>query len=129
VDADTLAAYGLGLDVRRALEWRREVVRARGRADVGPSVAFSPELERRAVGERMAARTGRVFLADVPDGFRGRLEVGPEGSPFAVISDGSRFVLVGASPELRGLAGRAVEVRREHEGRLGVRALDRGRQL
>jgi hypothetical protein len=74
----------------------------------------------------MAARTGQVFLADVPDGFRGRLEIGPEGSPFAVVSDGQRFLLVPPSLGLRPLAGSAVEVQRQADGVVRVRARDRG---
>jgi hypothetical protein len=125
VDAETLAAHGLGLDVRRALERRKEILHERSRGTDAPSAAAQTELERRAVGEGMGARTGQIFLASVPDGFRGRLEIGPEGSPFAVVSDGQRFVLVPATPELRKLAGTAVEVTRDADGIVRVR--DRGR--
>jgi hypothetical protein len=74
----------------------------------------------------MAARTGQVFLAEVPEGFRGRLEVGAEGALFAVISDGQRFVLVPATRGLRPLAGNAVEVQGQADGMVRVRARDRG---
>jgi hypothetical protein len=102
LNTESLAPRGLGLDVSRAVARRREVLGERGRADRMPSGASAVELRSRAVGEEMAARTGRTFLADAPDGFRGRLEVGPEGSPFAVVSDGKSLVLVPASRELRG---------------------------
>jgi hypothetical protein len=41
------------------------------------------EMQRRAVGEAMAARTRQKFLAKAPDGFRGRVQAGPEGTPCA----------------------------------------------
>ena len=47
------------------------------------------EVERQAVGEGMAARTRQAFLARTPDGFRGRVQVGPAGAPYAVVSDGA----------------------------------------
>ena len=75
----------------------------------------------------MAARTRQEFLAKTPEGFRGRVQVGPEGAPSAVVSDGARFVLVPASQEIRGLAGKTVAMARDGHGRLTIRALDMDR--
>jgi hypothetical protein len=71
------------------------------------------------------SRTRQQFLAKTPDRFSGRLHAGPEGAPYAVVSDGARFVLVPASREMRGFADKSVEVTRDSRGRLVVRALDR----
>jgi hypothetical protein len=84
------------------------------------------ELERRAVGDGMAARTGHRFLDKVPEGFRGHVKAGPDGAPYFVVTDGSRFVLLPASRELRALDGRAVGVSRDRQGRLRVGPPDRG---
>ena len=75
----------------------------------------------------MAARTRQEFLAKTPDRFRGRLQVGPEGAPYAAVSDGARFVLVPASQEIRGLAGKTVAIARDGHGRLTISALDKDR--
>ena len=75
----------------------------------------------------MAARTRHEFLAKTPEGFRGRVQVGPEGAPYAVVSDGARFVLVPASRELRVLTGKTVVVARDGHGRHTIRASDRDR--
>jgi hypothetical protein len=75
----------------------------------------------------MAARTRQEFLAKTPDGFRGRVRVGPEAAPYAIVSDGARFVLVPASRELRALTGKTVVVARDGHGRLTMHAPDRDR--
>jgi hypothetical protein len=48
------------------------------------------ELERRAVGERMAASLGLELLAEPPAHFRGRVVVAPGTPGVALVSDGSR---------------------------------------
>jgi len=73
----------------------------------------------------MAARTGQQFVATTPERFRGKVRAGSEGVPYAVVTDGLRFILVPASRDLRSLAGKAVEVLRDPQGRLSVRAIDR----
>jgi hypothetical protein len=73
----------------------------------------------------MAVRTRQHFLAKTPDGFRGRLQAGPEGAPYSVVSDGARFVLVPASSEHRALTGKALVISRDAQGRLTIRAPDR----
>jgi type IV secretory pathway VirD2 relaxase len=128
VDGAVLAPWGFGADVRGALDRRRDALRAFGIAPEDPRRdAKLRELEKRAVGEEMASRTRQVFLAKTPDGFRGQLRVGPEGAPYAIVSDGARFVLVPASQDLRVLTGKTVVVARDGHGHLTIRAPDRDR--
>jgi hypothetical protein len=75
----------------------------------------------------MASRTREEFLAKTPERFRGRVQVGPEGAHYAVVSDGARFVLVPSSRELRVLTGKTVVVARDGHGHLTIRAPDRDR--
>jgi hypothetical protein len=126
VDEPSLAHWGLGSELRRALDQRREALRTLGIAGEETRDGTKlQELKRRAGGERMAARTGQQFLAETPDLFRGKVRAGPEGAPFVVVTDGLRFILVPASPDTRGSAGKAVEVARDPQGRLSIRAFDR----
>jgi type IV secretory pathway VirD2 relaxase len=128
VEKASLAPWGFGADVRQALERRREALRAIGIAQEDPRKdAKLREAERRAVGEGMAARTHQEFLVKAPDRFRGRLQAGPEGAPYGVVTDGARFVLLPASGEVRRLAGKPVEVLRDAQGRLSIRSRDRDR--
>jgi len=91
-----------GAEVRQALEERRAVLHELGVAPGDPDrVAQLRELQRRAVGEEVAARSRQKFLAQAPSTFRGRLRPLQEHDAYAVVSDGARFVLVPASPELR----------------------------
>ncbi len=76
----------------------------------------------------MAARTGHQFLARIPDVFRGQVKAGPEGAPYTVVTDGSRFVLLPASRELRAMEGKTVVVSRDGQDRLLLRVPDRGRE-
>jgi type IV secretory pathway VirD2 relaxase len=126
VDEATLAPWGFGAEVGRALGERRDALRTLGieSGDTRKDAKLG-ELERMAVGEAMAARTGQHFLAKTPDRFSGKLRAGPEGQPYAVVTDGLRFVLVPASREMRALAGKEVELGRDSQGRLMVRAIDR----
>jgi type IV secretory pathway VirD2 relaxase len=126
VDESSLAHWGLGAEVRRALDHRREALQTLGiAAHETRDRTRLQELERRAVGERMAARTGLQFLVEIPDQFRGKVRAGPEGAPYAVVTDGLRFILVPASRETRSSAGKAIEVARDPHGRLSIRAIDR----
>jgi len=133
VVAASLAPYGFGADVRRALECRRQVLRDLGIAPDDPLRGTKLlELERRAVGEGVSARTGQVFLAKTPETFRGRLQPPlEEHAPYAVVSDGARFVLVPPPPsaELRALVGKAIVVSRDGHGQLLVRTPDKERGL
>ncbi len=122
---DTLAHWGLGPTVRQAVTERREALRRLG---IGPDdpdrLAKLRELERRALGAEIAARSGLTFLARVPEDFRGRIQpaerAGPPGA-YAVVSDGQRFVVLRATPALRALQGQSVAVARDAKGRLVVR--------
>jgi type IV secretory pathway VirD2 relaxase len=128
VDEAPLARWGFGAQVRHAIEQRRETLRALGIAPDDPRRDAKPrEIERRAVGEGIAARTRQQFLAKTPDRFGGRLQAGPEGAPYAVVTDGARFVLVPASRNLRAFEGKAVVVSRDAQGRLAIGAPDRDR--
>jgi hypothetical protein len=127
VEPKALAPYGFGADVRRAVERRREVLRGRGISpDDGLRVAKLRELERRTVGEGVAARRREQFLAQVPRGFRGDVERAPDGAPYVVVSDGARFVLLRASRDTRDFVGKSVAVTRDAQVRIVLRGLDRG---
>jgi hypothetical protein len=126
VDEAALAPWGFGAEVGRALEGRREALRGLGIAPNDPRKdAKLLELERVTVGERMAAHVGQEFLIKTPERFSGRLRLGPEGAPYAAVSDGRRFVVVPASRDMRAMAGKAVEVTRDGHGRFSLRAIDR----
>jgi type IV secretory pathway VirD2 relaxase len=129
VDSVSLAPYGFGADVARALEQRREALREVG-IEPNDSRRSSKlrDLEQRAVGERMAARTAQKFLAEAPDVFRGRLQQGLEGSPYLVVTDGTRFVLLPDSREARALVGKAIVVSKDARGQMRLRTADRGRE-
>jgi type IV secretory pathway VirD2 relaxase len=94
VRADSLAPHGFGAEVKRAVERRRDALRELGvELDQSNRFAALRELERRAVGKEIAARSGQVFEASLPDGLRGRVEIhaAHTGASYAVISDGSRL--------------------------------------
>jgi uncharacterized protein DUF3363 len=125
LEAKTLAHWGLGADVQQAVAERREALRRLG---IGPDdpdrVAKLRELERRALGAEIAARSGMTFLARVPEGFRGRIQQAEwAGAPgaYAVVSDGERFVVFRSTPALRASYGQSVAVARDAKGRLVVR--------
>ena len=134
LETKTLAYWGLGADLRQAVDRRREVLRGLGiGADDPDRVAKLRELERRALGAQIAARSGLTFLARVPEGFRGRIlpaeRAGPP-DPYTVVSDGQRFVVLRTTPALRALQGQSLAVTRDAKGRLVARPgpdHDRGR--
>jgi type IV secretory pathway VirD2 relaxase len=125
LEPQTLARWGLGADVRQAVAVRREALRRLG---IGPDdhdrVEKLRELERRALGAAIAARSGMTFLARVPEDFRGRIQpaerAGPPGD-YAVVSDGQRFVVLRVTPALSALQGQSVAIARDAKGRLIVR--------
>ena len=127
VDAAALAPSGFGAEVGRALDRRRVELRALGIAPDDPQkLAKLSELEVRAVGREMAGRIGETFLDRLPDRFRGRVQVAPEGAAYVGVSDGARFVLVPASRELGALVGKQVVITLDARGRPMVQALDKG---
>jgi len=131
LDAGRLTTKGFGADVLAALERRREVLRELGIAPDDPQrEAKIRDLKRRTVGTEMARQSGQEFLESTPTRFRGRLQRGPEGSPYLAVSDGVRFVLVPDAPEARSRTGQLVEVVRDAQGRfvaLPSPSVDRGR--
>ena len=128
VNGAALAPWGFGAEVRRAVDQRRDALRALGIAPDDPRRdAKLREVEREAVGEGIAARTGQQFLAKTPERFRGRLQAGPEEAQYAVVTDGTRFVVVAASREVRALDGKTVVVSRDRQGRLAIRAPEKDR--
>ncbi len=126
VEMKTLAHWGLGADVQQAVAARIDALRRLGIGPDDPNrVAKLRELERRGFGAEIAARSGQIFLARVPEGFRGCIEptrgAGPP-SAYAVVSDGERFVVLRATAALRALQGQSVAVARDAKGRLVVRS-------
>jgi hypothetical protein len=132
VARDGLAPYGFGVDIRRALDRREAVLRGLG-IDPGDSdrTARLGELERRGVGERVAARSGQTFVAEVGAKFRGRVQLSErsaDGRLYAVVTDGARFVVLEASPDLKLCDGQTVVLTRDPRGRVQVRAHDMDRE-
>jgi type IV secretory pathway VirD2 relaxase len=125
VEAGSLAPYGFGAEVKRAVDQRREVLRRLGvELDDPNRSAKLRELELRAVGGEMAARTRQAFLPTAPAAFRGRVQLGDAGSPggsYAVVSDGQRFIVLRATPALQAARGKTVTITRDAKGRLLVR--------
>ena len=125
VEAGSLARYGFGAELKGAIAQRREALRRLGVQPDDPNRSTKlREIERRVLGEEIAARSRQAFLPTAPDGFRGRVQVGDAGSPraaYAVVSDGQRFILLRATPALQAAHGKTVTVTRDAQGRLLVR--------
>jgi type IV secretory pathway VirD2 relaxase len=124
VETDSLAPYGFGAELKRAVGQRREALRRLGVQPDDPNrSAKLRELEQRELGGQIAARSGQAFLPTAPDAFRGRVqlgEAGAPGAPYAVVSDGRRFVVLRATAALRASHGKTVTVTRDAKGRLLV---------
>ncbi len=119
VDVGRLETSGFGAEVCAATERRRQALRGLGVEPDDPQrPAKVAELERVAVGREMARRSGQEFLANPPARFQGRVQRGPEGSPYLAVSDGGRFVLVPDAPGLRSRTGQTVELVRDSAERL-----------
>jgi type IV secretory pathway VirD2 relaxase len=125
VETGSLAPYGFGAVLKRAVGQRREALRRLGVQPDDPNrSAKLRELEQRDLGGQIAARSGQAFLPTAPDAFRGRVQLGDAGSPgasYAVVSDGQRFVLLRATAALRASHGKTVTFTRDAKGRLVVR--------
>ena len=118
LDAARLATKGFGAEVLAALERRRQALRELGIAPDDPDRdAKIRDLEGRTVGREIARQSGQEFLESAPARFRGRLQAGPEGSPYHVVTDGERFVLVPDVHEVRSRTGQLVDVVRDGSGR------------
>jgi hypothetical protein len=128
-----LAPYGFGADVRRAVDARGAALRALGIEPADPErTPKLHEMERRGIGQGLAARSGQTFLADMPLSFQGRVQLserGADGTPYAVVTDGVRFVVVQAGADLRSRDGQAVTFDRARGAQWRARDpdIDRGR--
>lgn len=126
-----LAPYGLGAEVRKAVERRAEALRALGIDPADPAREGKlRELERQSLGERFASREGLTFVVDTPETFQGRVQLierGADGAPYAAVTDGTRFVVMQASPDLRAREGQVVALKRGRDGRLWAREPDKDR--
>jgi len=125
-----LAPYGFGAEVRRALERRADRLRELGVDVDGRHTGFpTHEVERLAVGRQVADQTGRVFEAETPIGFRGRLDLvrGPSGVQYAVVSDALRLIVVPVAPAWRARIGRDVALSRDRAGGLVLSEPERDR--
>jgi type IV secretory pathway VirD2 relaxase len=131
IDTASLAPYGLGAEVHRAIERRRNALRHIGIAPDDPN-RFTKlrELERRYVAKDVATTSGQSFVANTPNSFRGRVvgtRASPTGSSYTLVSDGERFVLLKTTASLRVLPGKVVTLSRDAKGRVVAReAPDRG---
>jgi hypothetical protein len=110
-----LAPYGFGVDVRAALERRAAVLRGWGLDPADPArLGALHGMERRAIGEALAAKIGQRFVERTPDGFRGRVQSidAPGGDRYVAISDGRTLAVVRATGKLRREVGRIVVLER-----------------
>ena len=120
VGASTLAPYGFGAEVRRAIAERRQVLRELGISAQDPGrFAKLSELERAGVAKDFAESSGQVAISGVGDGFRGRilLRATPSGASYCVVTDDARFVVVRATAALRNHEGERVVLGRDGQVR------------
>ena len=76
VHLENLAPYGFGAELRRLVEQRREGLRRAGIRHEDPDrIAKLEEMERRAVGRKLAERSGQHCLDVPPPGYSGRVQV------------------------------------------------------
>jgi type IV secretory pathway VirD2 relaxase len=125
VDPSSLTPYGFGAEVANAIERRHEVLRGFGIA-VEDQHAHRRlfQLERDAVAGQFAKRSGQTFVAEAPTGFRGQAVdfFAPGGAPYAIISDGQRFVVI-RTPHARRWRGQTVTLSRDATGRPLIRSV------
>jgi type IV secretory pathway VirD2 relaxase len=124
LDPHSLAPYGLGTEVQRALQERRSALRQLGvGGDPPPRLAALRELERQTLGWEVAASSGLAFLPTPPDGMRGtaRIHTSRAGTRHVIVSDGSRFAVFNLTRALRDLEGKAVTISHAPDGRTGLR--------
>ena len=128
-----MAYYGFGHEVRKAATRRAAFLGQLGIDPADPTrTAKLRELERLALGEGLAVRSGQTFLAEMPAIFHGKVQLserGADGTPYAVVTDGVRFVVVQAGADLRSRDGQEVtfDRARGNEWRARERDVDRGR--
>ena len=132
--SETRARWGFGAEISMALR-EREAHPARplpGR-EAAPSMPPVLDRELALLARTIAAKTGDVFLAEIPPKFRGRVLAGEattSGKEFVRIVDPSSrdFVLLPRAVVPPPLEGKAVVLDRDSEGRVAVRpaGLSRG---
>jgi hypothetical protein len=136
VDPKTLSPHGLGAEVRKAIEQRRQALGPLGGSPGDPGRGaklreierrtVGSEMDRRAVGSEIARRTGEAFLAEPPDHFQGRV-IRVSDAHLAIRDERRRFVVVEATAEARALTGHEVALHRSPGGRLVL--VDEGARL
>jgi type IV secretory pathway VirD2 relaxase len=127
LDPASLASYGLGAELRPFLERRAKELRSWAIApDDSRKLSKLRELERRAVGETVAAQGNLEFLVKVPPGFRGRLADAAGG--YAAVVDGQRVAIVPMTRELRLHVGRVVTIVLDREGKVRVHPAELDRE-
>jgi len=125
LDTASLAPYGLGAEVHRALKRRHDAMRFIGVAPDDPTrLAKLRELERQSVAIDVAANARQIFISSSPTTFHGRVlsaHASSTGISYTVVSDGERFVLLKTTSSLRVLKGKMVTLSRDGRGRLVAR--------
>jgi hypothetical protein len=131
IQAEGLASFGFGAELRDAVASRGRVLRQRS---IDPDSRERDRtlrgLERRALEERIAQATGAELLPKMPRQFRGKVRIheSQSGGPsYAEVTDGGRFVVVPAARELRAMDGQTITISRNQAGRVEVRRADRDR--
>ncbi len=123
-DQDTRAPYGFGAQMARALRGRADFLAELGVRGTPSEVSRTlRRIEAKALGMRVAAKTGHALVEKPESGFRGRLfacEQTPSGQTFVRIVDetGRRFVLLRTNDATKALDGAQVELTRDSKGRL-----------
>jgi type IV secretory pathway VirD2 relaxase len=131
IRAEDLAPFGFGAELRDAVASRAHVLCERGIDPDSPERDHTlRDLERRALGERIARATGAELLPRMPPQFRGKVRIHESqsgGVSYAEVTDGRRFVVVLASRELRAMDGQTITTFRTQAGRIEVRRGERDR--
>jgi Protein of unknown function (DUF3363) len=116
-----LAPYGFGAQLQRMVTDRRDALREIGIQPGDPNrMAKLSNLEVRSVAKVVADRSGQTFLPTPPPNFQGRVDLTdrtPSGRAYAVVSDGSRFALVRATPSVRRVQGQQIAMTRDLKDR------------
>jgi hypothetical protein len=131
VERRALAPYGFGAEVDAALQRRAVVLQKLGLEPNDPQRQDKLlEVERQALGDRFASHSRQVFVRDTQSSFQGHvqsIERGADGTSYAVVSDGQRFVMVQADRDLRAREGNLIALRRGRDGRLHAHDVDKDR--
>jgi hypothetical protein len=122
IDAGGTAPYSFGAEVQRALQERAKFVAG---LDLAPGVTTRSrmaELERRELGERVAAENGCLFVAAPPAGFQGVVLGVHPGGRLAILDQRSRQVaIVDVEGSPTPFKNRVVEIVRGPGGKVTVR--------